>query len=207
MPRSALFVIDIQHELAQNPETQIPHAERVCSASDKILTAARSIIDEYRSHDQESPSIIVFVQHEETAKEGALVRDTEPWKLVFEPREGMAEEILVAKATRDMFESNPKLAEELKSSGIREITAFGIQSDHCVVSTSRGALNAGFKVTLLQGAHSTYDETPKSAVEIETDIEAALKKDGADVIPWEDAVELWRQRRMISSYQIFSELV
>lgn len=101
MPRSALFVIDIQRELAQDPKTRIPHAERVCSAGEKIIAAARNIIDSYRHKDQQLPSIIVFVQHEEKVDEGTLVRDTEPWKLVFEPRDGVNKEILVAKTTRE----------------------------------------------------------------------------------------------------------
>lgn len=101
MPRSALFVIDIQRELAQDLKTRIPHADRVCGAGEKILLTARNIIDSYRSKDQQSPSIIVFVQHEENAEEGTLVSGTEPWKLVFEPRDGVSEEILVAKTTRE----------------------------------------------------------------------------------------------------------
>lgn len=233
MPRSALFVVDIQRELAQDPKTRIPHAERIRAAGDKILVTARDIIDSHRNKAQESPSIIVFVQHEEKPEQGNLVRDTEPWKLVFEPREGVKEEILVSKTTRkylgsgvykvtkwprlrrwwadnfntgDTFESNPGLAEQLKSQDISEIIVFGIQSECCVVSTSRGALKAGFKVTLLQGAHSTYDEAPKSATDIEKEVEDEVKQKGADVIPWVDAVASWKQRQMISSYSIFSEV-
>lgn len=100
MSRSALFVIDIQRELAQDPKTRIPHAERVCSAGEKILAAAREIVDSYRVTGQQSPSIIVIVQHEEKPEEGTLVRGTEPWKLVFEPRDGVKEERLVSKTTR-----------------------------------------------------------------------------------------------------------
>lgn len=109
-------------------------------------------------------------------------------------------------ATADTFKSNAKLADQLRAQEISEIVIFGIQSDHCVVSTSRGALQAGFKVTLLQGAHSTYDEAPKSASDIEREVEDELKQKGADVIPWNDAVASWQQRQMISSYAIFSEV-
>lgn len=108
--------------------------------------------------------------------------------------------------TGDIFESNPGLANQLRSQDISEVIVFGIQSECCVVSTSKGALEAGFKVTLLQGAHSTYDEVPKSATDIEKEVEDEVKQKGADVIPWEDAVASWKQRQMISSYSIFSEL-
>lgn len=100
MPRSALFVIDIQRELAQDPKTRIPHGDRICSTGEKILAAARDIVGQYQVAQKQSPSVIVFVQHEEKPDEGTLVRDTEPWRLVFEPRDGIPEERLVAKTTR-----------------------------------------------------------------------------------------------------------
>jgi nicotinamidase-related amidase len=62
---------------------------------------------------------------------------------------------------------------------------FGVQSDYCVRATSKGALAAGFDVTLLQGAHSTYDMEDKSARVIENDIDEELGKLGAKLLPWE----------------------
>ena len=56
------------------------------------------------------------------------------------------------------------------------------------MATSRRALKNGFKVKLLHGAHSTYDEGDgeKTALEIERFVEDQLKKDGAEVIAWEE---------------------
>jgi len=84
----------------------------------------------------------------------------------------------------DTFESNPSLAAQLKSSGIDTIVAFGIQSECCVLSTCRGALAAGFKVILLQGAHSTYDYDDKASREVEIDVELMLESAGAEVEGW-----------------------
>jgi nicotinamidase-related amidase len=84
----------------------------------------------------------------------------------------------------DTFESNPQLAEQLKNEGIQDIIAFGVQSDYCVRATSQGAIAAGFGVTLLQGAHSTYDTETKKAEEIERDIEEELKEIGVVVTSW-----------------------
>lgn len=64
--------------------------------------------------------------------------------------------------------------------------AIGIQSDHCVISTCKGALAAGFKVILLSGAHSTYDLDGKKAEDIEKDVEEELKTQGVEVIPWDE---------------------
>lgn len=53
-------------------------------------------------------------------------------------------------------------------------------------ATSKGALAAGFKVTLLQGAHSTYDTAGKTAKEIEAEVENDLRERGARVVSWEE---------------------
>lgn len=100
--RSALFVIDIQNDLATDEATRIPHAARIRSAGDEILSVARKIIDSYRVRQEKSPSIIVFVQHEETPESGPLVCGSTPWELVFNPRPDVPEEILVAKTVRKL---------------------------------------------------------------------------------------------------------
>jgi nicotinamidase-related amidase len=84
----------------------------------------------------------------------------------------------------DTFESNPDLATELKKNGIKDVVTFGVQSECCVLETSKGALGAGFNVTLLSGAHSTYDTKSKTAVEIEKDVEEELRGKGVSVIDW-----------------------
>ena len=89
---TALFVIDIQNDLATDPKTRIPHAERINVAGKAILAAARM--------QQGAPQIIIFVQHEEQPEDGPLVRGSDPWKLVFEPREDAPRERRIAKWTR-----------------------------------------------------------------------------------------------------------
>ena len=58
--------------------------------------------------------------------------------------------------------------------------------------TCKGALDAGFRVTLLHGAHSTYDIKEKSAKEIEKDVEELLTSLGVSLVGWEDAVKIWK---------------
>lgn len=85
---AALFVIDIQTELASNPDTEIPHAARIRDAAAKILEVARSLPSQP----------IYFVQHED-APGGSLIRGSKMWELVFTPQIGAANETLVAKTT------------------------------------------------------------------------------------------------------------
>ena len=69
-----------------------------------------------------------------------------------------------------------------------KIVALGIQSDYCVRATCKGALAAGFEVTVLRGAHSTYDAGGKRAEDIEREVEGELEVAGARVVPWEEVV-------------------
>jgi len=96
-PRSALFVIDIQNDLATEPSTRIPAAERLTDAGTNILASMRALIDAYRGKGALSPFVILVVQHEEP--DGIMKPGSEAWKVVFPPREGVAEESLVAKTT------------------------------------------------------------------------------------------------------------
>ncbi|KAF4961472.1 hypothetical protein FGADI_222 [Fusarium gaditjirri] len=184
VPVSALFVIDIQKDLASDDKTEIPHAERIRDAGEQILKVARGIAADPKP-------IIVFVQHEESPESGPLVKGSKPWELVFENDPNNTRELLVSKNQRDTFKSNPDLAGLLRSKGIQHIVAFGIQSECCVLETCKGALKAGFRVTLLQGAHSTYDTKNKEAVQIEEDIESQLMALGASVTPWQTAIGQW----------------
>lgn len=90
--------------------------------------------------------------------------------------------------TGDTFESNPDLAQRLKEAGVTSVVALGIQSECCVLSTCKGALAAGFEVTLLQGAHSTYDSGGKTALVIEREVEGELERAGAKIVPWGDVI-------------------
>ena len=205
MPRTALFVIDIQQALALSTTTSIPHASRILNAGPSILAKVRAAIDTTRSQGLNPDLEIVIVQHEETPDKGALQRGSKEWELVFPPRANDEYERLASKNVRtsplslmtslftpsdcsagDAFTSNPDLAADLRSRGVDTIVAFGIQSECCVLSTCRGALAAGFRVVLLRGAHSTYDAGGKSAGEIERDVEAMLGADGAEVLEWEE---------------------
>ncbi|PKS05658.1 hypothetical protein jhhlp_008177 [Lomentospora prolificans] len=91
---------------------------------------------------------------------------------------------LVSKTVRNAFESNTALPRRLRAAGVDHIIAFGIQSECCVVETCKGAIAAGFGVTLLSGAHSMYDGRGKLVIEIEHEVEAELRDLGAQVIGW-----------------------
>jgi hypothetical protein len=105
---TALFVIDIQNDLATDPATRIPHASRIRSAGEQILSAARAGIEaKHNTTTISRPTTIIFVQHEEQPEDGPLVRGTEPWNLVFDPLPDAPTERLVPKSTRNYATPNP----------------------------------------------------------------------------------------------------
>jgi nicotinamidase-related amidase len=95
VPVSALFVIDIQKDLASDDKTEIPHAERIRDAGEQILEVARGIAADPKP-------IIVFVQHEESPESGPLVKGSKPWELVFGNDLDNPRELLVTKNQRDI---------------------------------------------------------------------------------------------------------
>ncbi|KAK0658720.1 Isochorismatase-like protein [Cercophora samala] len=197
--KTAILVVDIQNSLATDPGTKIPHAARVCEAGTRILQVARRIRDT-RVREQGLPPgfITVFVQHQESPDEGLLIWGTEPWGLVFEPRQDLVneEEFVVAKSVRNAF-SNPVLEQILRENGVEDLVIFGIQSECCVEATCHGAIDTGFAITLLSGAHSTYPEPEATPEEIEAQVEARVQARGATVVRWEAAVEAWEKKGQI----------
>jgi nicotinamidase-related amidase len=101
MARTALFVIDIQVGLTQNAMTEIPHAGRIRGAGTRILQRAREAIDSAGEHGRLPDLEIMFVQHEEVAEKGPLVKGSKPWELVFKPRDNNRWERLVSKDIRE----------------------------------------------------------------------------------------------------------
>lgn len=98
---AALFVIDIQNDLATDPSSKIPHASRIRSSGEKIISAARTALQAQKNNTAFRLKSIIFVQHEEGPENGTLVRGSDPWKLVFEPIPGEATERVVPKWTRE----------------------------------------------------------------------------------------------------------
>ncbi|KAI4657017.1 uncharacterized protein J4E79_007632 [Alternaria viburni] len=145
MPRTALFAIDIQVELAQNAATEIPHAERIRGAGTTILQRARQAIDTACEQGREPDIEIVFVQHEESAEKGPLVKGSKAWELVFKPRDDNKWERLVEKDVPARF--NVILLQGAHSTyDYNDKTAREVEIDVELMLESAGAEVEGWKV-------------------------------------------------------------
>jgi nicotinamidase-related amidase len=101
------------------------------------------------------------------------------WELTLTPAAG---ERVWRKTTKDVFESNPDLADWLRENGIDTLDIIGLQSEMCVRSSTLGARDAGFTASPIPGLHGTYPEgthdetgpTGVSAAELSARVDAEL---------------------------------
>ncbi len=99
---------------------------------------------------------------------------TDGWQLVHPVHDG---EAVVDKTTPDSFASTD-LADLVPDGA--QIVVIGMQSEYCVRATSLAALARRHPVTVVTGAHATYDDD-KPAADISNDIEDQLRAAGATI--------------------------
>jgi nicotinamidase-related amidase len=170
---SALFVVDVQHNMVEGPWS-VPNSEAFLAKFAARIEQARV-----------AGWAVVFVQND--GPEGDVDEPgSEGWQLWLTPK---PEDRVVRKTTQNVFESNPALAEELTDAGIEVVELIGMQSEYCVQASARGAKAAGFKVVLQPELHATFhDGTPAtnepgssyevSATELAAKVHASLVADG-----------------------------
>jgi nicotinamidase-related amidase len=106
---------------------------------------------------------IAFIRHDAPAGD-PLAPGSPGWPVW--PALGQAEdEPTFAKSVGDAF-SNAALAEWVTGQGADEVVLVGAQSDQCVAATVTGAMKAGFKVTVVSDAHSTWGFGGETAEQI-----------------------------------------
>ncbi|MFF1634043.1 isochorismatase family protein [Leifsonia sp. NPDC058248] len=165
---NALILVDVQRDMLEG-ESAIEQAETFRDALAALLQKAR-----------EAGVPIVHVQND-----GGVGDIDEPgtagWELSFHPEPG---EPVVRKAVSNTFEANPALADVLRAMGVGAVVVAGLQSEHSILATSRGALANGFDVTVPSDGHTTYDDGEPAAAIAER-ITRELDADGVRIVDLE----------------------
>ena len=163
---SALLLVDVQRNMLLPPEP-VPDADVVAVAIQDVLDRARS-----------AGAVVVHIRNN-----GAQGDPDAPgvpgWELVHEVGDG---EHIVDKSRPDAF-ADTALAELIPASAV--VVVAGMQSEYCVRETSLSALRRGYRVTLVRGAHATYDGKVPAAT-ISRRIEEELGVAGVSVVDGED---------------------
>ena len=164
-----LMLVDVQRNMLEG-ETAIDGAAAFRERMSGLLESARA-----------ASVPIVHVKNDGPAGEPDEP-GTPGWELVFAPLPG---EPVVRKDVGDTFESNPALADVLHAMGVTTLVVAGLQSEACVQSTARGALQRGFDVVVPADGHATYDAEEPAAVVAER-VTLDLAAEGVTIVDLAD---------------------
>lgn len=163
-----LLLIDVQRNMLEPPQP-VPGAAGVTAAIADLLAGARS-----------AGAAVIHVRNN-GGSDDPDAPGTRGWELVHDALPG---EALLDKRVADAFEDTA-LGTLLPPRA--ELVVAGLQSEFCIRATSLGALEHGHGVSLVRGAHATYDgERP--AREISLEVERELAAAGARILDPADIV-------------------
>jgi nicotinamidase-related amidase len=147
---TALLVVDVQNTLCQGKWA----AYGVDLVVPRIVSLARRV--------KQIGGYVVYIQHEE--EHDAMRRGSIGWKLcaMLEPS---PDDIFIRKTTCDSF-FKTDLKQNLERIGVDHVLVCGMQTEFCVDSTVRGALENGFAVTVVSDAHTTLETAVLTAPQI-----------------------------------------
>jgi len=165
----ALVVIDVQKAMFEIPELVPLDGEAVVDRIAALIAAAR-----------EAGRPVFFVQHDggpddpfHSGKPGFPFHDK-----------------LTPRATDDVTVKNRGSAfngtdfdAKLKKAGIDTVVICGMQSEYCVDSAVRGAVERGHKVILVADGHSTFDTKVLKAADIIAHENETLGGSYAEIVP------------------------
>lgn len=181
----ALVLVDLQTGAFDGLEIPRVHG------ADALLRNVGALLEAARA----SQLPVLHIQHCAAAGE-PFAEGASGWP-IFGPVAPRESEPVVRKRAADAFRETD-LHERLQEIGARTLLVAGIQTEHCVAATCRGALRSGYAVQLARDAHSTWPAEGRSADEIRADEGAALEADGVTLRSTDSLIELIRSWRVDS---------
>lgn len=157
---TAMLVIDVQEALCHGPW----HAHE----ADGMIARINRVSDAVRA----GGGTVVFIQHEERESEGPLAHGSAGWALA-QGLETAPGDLRLRKTTPNSF-LRTELESTLQARGIRQLITCGLQSECCVDSTTRAALERGYPVTLISDGHASFDNPVLRAEQISAHVGLTL---------------------------------
>jgi nicotinamidase-related amidase len=159
-------MIDVQRNMLLPPQP-VPAAAPVAARLNELLTDARG-----------AGIQVIHIRNNGSADDPDAP-GTDGWQLVHEPRD---DEAVIDKTTPDSF-AGTNLADFVDPED--RLILVGMQSEYCVRATALEAISRGHSVTVVSGAHATYDGD-KPADEVSAAVDAELRDAGVRVTddPW-----------------------
>jgi len=148
----ALVIIDVQVGMFSIPEVSVHEPEAFLSRIAGLVSGARS-----------SGVPVIYIQH--VGGPGhPLEPDTEGGR-IHHAIAPLAEERVIQKRESDAF-MGTAFQVELEELGVTGLVVCGMQTEYCVDTTCRRAYSLGYKVFLVQDAHTTMDTESLRAAQI-----------------------------------------
>lgn len=170
MPKqAALVVIDLQRGMFEGASGPLDEADALLARVTGMLAKARA---------RGQP--VIYVQHDGGPGD-ELQRGTPLWPIDARvaPKDG---EPIVEKTEPSAFERTG-MTKLLKARGIDSLVICGAQSDCCVRATAKAAQEAGYGVTVVKDAHSTFDSSEGKAKDLRQAINDELAAAGIELLP------------------------
>ncbi len=143
--KQALVIIDVQQGMFSLPEMQ-PFD------GDAVVTRISSLLDLARSADVP----VIFIQHD--GGEGHPLSSDRPG-FAYHPRlMPLSYETVIIKRHCNAFQDTG-LTEHFQSEAIDHLTVCGMQTQYCVDTFVRAAVDRGFQVRLVSDGHTTFGTT------------------------------------------------
>ena len=150
--QTALLVVDVQAGMYEDPGFQPHNGSEVIDAINQLIATARSV---------KAP--VVFVQHK--GREGNPLANGKPGHAIDPRLHREAGDPVIVKSHCAAFHDT-ELEATLNGLNVSDLIICGIQTDHCVDSAVRIAVDRGFDVTIAKGAHTTFDTDYLTAAQI-----------------------------------------
>ena len=145
MEDKVLVVIDVQTAVVEDGYKRDETIDHI----NQLIFAAR---------EQQIP--VIYIQHEES--EGPLRKGEPDWQ--FHPRleKPLQQEVTIYKTVPNSF-THTSLKQTLDKLGATHLYICGAQTEYCIDSTCRGAIDLDYNVTLITDAHTTSDAEHQKA--------------------------------------------
>jgi nicotinamidase-related amidase len=148
-PTPGLMLLDLQRDFLE-PEGRMPVAE---DQVEELVASVNALI--VRAQREGRPIVRVVNAFSPTDHLGNLFRNSAAVKGTAgadpDPRVILAEAPTFEKEAPDAF-TNPRLDKRLRELQIDHLVVTGVFADQCVSSTIQGALNRGYRVTVVEPA-------------------------------------------------------
>lgn len=164
---TALLIVDVQRGMFADSAFQPLNGSAVVDCIAELLARARA-----------GGAPVLFVRH---SQPGSPLEAGQPGHEIVEALTPVSGEPVITKTACSSFLNTP-LRELLHQRGATRLVVTGLQTDYCVDTAVRAAVEHGFAVTVPRGAHTTFHTPALNAGAIVDHHETIWTNQFADVI-------------------------